>query len=203
MDIDAIVKGRRSIRKYQPQEVSRQILEDILATALWAPSGSNRQDWEVIAVRGEKRDQLVAIVEGAKHHIQPNLEKLFPEKIIQLSMQFFKDLGGAPAVLLVYIPCKESQCETAQDKRGRFRPDVQHFDRLLSAAALIQNLLLTAHAHGLGTCWMVGPKYVEEKINDLFGMTDKELVSIIPIGYPDQTPPAPPRKEGVIRWEGF
>ena len=30
-----------------------------------------------------------------------------------------------------------------------------------------------------------------------------ELVSIIPIGYPDQSPPAPPRKEGVVKWIGF
>jgi len=74
---------------------------------------------------------------------------------------------------------------------------------LLSASALIQNLLLAAHARGLGTCWMTGPKYMEKEINELLGMTDKELVSVVPIGYPDQSPPAPPRKNKVVRWIGF
>ena len=50
---------------------------------------------------------------------------------------------------------------------------------------------------------MTGPKYVEKEINELLNITDKELVSIIPIGYPGQSPPAPPRKEGVIKWVGF
>jgi nitroreductase len=50
---------------------------------------------------------------------------------------------------------------------------------------------------------MTGPKYMEREINELFRITDKELVSIISIGYPDQSPPAPPRKENVVRWVGF
>jgi hypothetical protein len=50
---------------------------------------------------------------------------------------------------------------------------------------------------------MTGPKYVEKEINELLDITNKELVSIIPIGRPDQSPPAPPRKEGVVQWVGF
>jgi nitroreductase len=50
---------------------------------------------------------------------------------------------------------------------------------------------------------MTGPKYMEKEINELFGLTDKELVSIIPIGYPDQAPPAPPRKQDTVNWVGF
>jgi nitroreductase len=84
-----------------------------------------------------------------------------------------------------------------------YRLEFNRFNRLLSAAALIQNLVLAAHSKGLGTCWMTGPKYVEQEINDYFGITDLELVSIIPVGYPDQSPPSPPRKENVVRWVGF
>jgi hypothetical protein len=50
---------------------------------------------------------------------------------------------------------------------------------------------------------MTGPKYVEKEINELLDIRNKELVSIIPIGYPDQSPPAPPRKQDVVRWIGF
>ena len=50
---------------------------------------------------------------------------------------------------------------------------------------------------------MTAPKYVEDEINDFMGIKDQELVSITPIGYPDQNPPAPPRKGEKIRWIGF
>jgi nitroreductase len=55
-----------------------------------------------------------------------------------------------------------------------------------------------------GLKWnLTGPKYVQKEINKLLNIADKELVSIIPIGYPDQSPPVPPRKDGVIKWVGF
>jgi nitroreductase len=44
---------------------------------------------------------------------------------------------------------------------------------------------------------------MEEEINAFLGMEGRELVSIVPLGYPDQSPPAPPRKENVVRWVGF
>jgi nitroreductase len=50
---------------------------------------------------------------------------------------------------------------------------------------------------------MIGPKYMEKEINELLGITDRELISIIPIGFPAQSPPAPRRKEGVVHWLGF
>ena len=115
MEFDKVIKERRSIRKYQPNEISKNLLEEVLETALWAPSGMNKQDWELVVVRGKERDRLLEIVSKSQEHILPHLKELFPENII----------------------------------------------------------------------------------------TDKELVSIIPIGYPDQSPPAPPRKEGVIKWVGF
>ncbi len=68
---------------------------------------------------------------------------------------------------------------------------------------MARRVLLAAHARGLGECWMTGPKYMEKEINELIDITDEELVSVIPIGYPDQSPPAPPGKENVVQWIGF
>ena len=38
---------------------------------------------------------------------------------------------------------------------------------------------------------MTAPKYKEDLINEIIGVKDKELVSVIPVGYPAQDPPAP------------
>jgi len=203
MDLDAIIKGRRSIRKYREDEIPRAVLEEILETALWAPSGMNRQDWELVVVRGAARQQLAEIIATSQEHLLPHLQAIFSDKIIKVSLQVFKDLGGAPVVILVYIPGEVLFFDKDLDDRGRFHIEFKRHGRLLSASALIQNLLLAAHARGLGTCWMTGANYVQKEINEFLGIQGKELVSIIPIGYPDQSPPAPPRKDSVLRWVGF
>jgi nitroreductase len=203
MEFDDIVKGRRSIRQYSQKEVSRELLEEILESALWAPSGMNRQEWSLVAVCGPMRDRLVEIISKSQEFILPHLQQSFSEKIIKISLQVFSNLGGAPAVILVYVPKEKISWQVPLDGRSRYHAEFNRFNRLLSASALIQNLLLAAHKSGLGTCWMTGPKYMEKEISELFGMNDKELVSVIPIGYPDQAPPAPPRKEGTVKWVGF
>ena len=203
MNIDTVIKERRSIRKYQTKEIPQKLLEEVLEKALWAPSGMNKQAWELVVIRGIERDQLLEIVSKSQEHILPHLKELFPENIIEISLQVFKNLGGAPVVILIYIPKDVIVYERDLDDQGRYHLEFNRYNWLLSAAALTQNLLLAAHSKVLGTCWMTGPKYVEKEINELLNITDKELVSIIPIGYPDQSPPAPPRKDGVIKWVGF
>ena len=203
MDLDTAIKGRRSIRTYLHKEVPQELLQEVLATALWAPSGMNKQDWNIIVVRGEPKDRLMEIISRSQAYILPHLQEIFPEKIIQISLQVFKNLGGAPVVLFVYIPKETIRYAEGIDQRSQYHLEFKRFNLLQSASALVQNILLKAHAKGLGTCWMTGPKYMEEEINQFLGMADRELVASIPVGYPDQSPPAPPRRADVVQWIGF
>lgn len=75
----------------------------MLETALWAPSGMNKQNWELVVIRGKERDQLLKIISKSQEHILPHLKELFSEKIIEISLQVFKNLGDAPVVILIYI----------------------------------------------------------------------------------------------------
>lgn len=203
MNLNEIIRERRSIRKFENREVPEDVLKEILDDALWAPSGMNRQNREIIAVRGEKKDQLLEVISGAGAHLKPRLEKVFPEKMVNITLQFFRNLGGAPVILLVYVPRIYVEFRPEMSHLERYHTEHDRLGNLLSAAALIQNILLLAKARGLGTCWMTGPKYVEDQINEFLGVRDKELVSVIPVGYPEQKPPAPPRKDKKIRWIGF
>ena len=74
---DAIIKERRSIRKYREEEVSQELLQEVLETALWAPSGMNRQDWELVVVRSKERDRLLEIVSKSQEHILPHVGSTF------------------------------------------------------------------------------------------------------------------------------
>ena len=71
---------------------------------------------------------------------------------------------------------------------------------LFSPKNLSQNFLLLAHEAGLGACWMTGPLWVEQAILSYLGYPDWGLVGITPVGWPDQSPPMPPRKHETIEW---
>jgi nitroreductase len=55
-----------------------------------------------------------------------------------------------------------------------------------NAAAAAQNILLSAHALGLGACWVSG--FDQKEINDLFDTGDARVEVIIPVGYPNEKP---------------
>lgn len=189
MELYDAIKGRRSIRKFKPDSVPKELIEKVLEMAMWAPSGMNQQNWHFIVVAGEKKDELVEICSRSFEFIEPALQEVFKSKpkIIEITHQFFKRLGGAPVVIFAY---RRPGKDYAESER-------------LSVAAAIHNLCLAAYGEGLGTCWMTGPLYVAEAINRALGVTDTELIGVIPIGYPDQTPPTPPRKEGRVTWIGL
>jgi nitroreductase len=203
MNLSEIIRERRSIRKYQDRDIPREVLNELLEDALWAPSGTNRQNWDVYVVKGEKKDKLLESVKLAGEIFKPKLKTLFPEKMVGITLNFFNNLGGAPVLLLVYMPKITYEIRRDMSSLEKYQVEHARFTNTLSAAALIQNILLLAQDKGLGACWMTAPKNAEDQINGEMGITDKELVSIIPIGYPDQSPPAPPRKGEKIHWIGY
>jgi nitroreductase len=203
MNLSEIIRERRSIRKYLDKDIPREVLNELLEDALWAPSGTNRQNWDIYVVKGEKKEKLMDSMVYASEIFKPTLEKLFPEKMVTITMNFFKNIGGAPVVLLVYMPKHVYELRNDMSSLEKYKLEHNRFTNALSAAALIQNILLLAKEKGLGTCWMTAPKNAEDQINKEMGITDKELVSVIPIGYPDQNPPAPPRKGEKIHWIGY
>ena len=56
----SLLKSRRSIRRYRPDPVLDEMVEQLLEAGRWAPSASNRQPWDFIVVRDEAIRQQVA-----------------------------------------------------------------------------------------------------------------------------------------------
>ena len=188
MQLAEAIQGRRSIRKFKPQPVSREILEKLLELALWAPSGMNRQEWYFVVVQGRKKEDLLKIFSAAFETFRPNLEKVFEgkPKIIEGMKQFFQTYGGAPVLILAYA---------GKGPSGQWDTH--------STAVAVENLLLAAHGEGLGAVWTDGILVKEEEINALMGVEDRKLVAVVPVGYPDESPRVPPRREGRVQWVGF
>lgn len=60
MDFDAVVHGRRSIRGFRPEPVSKRLIAEIIALAMRAPSSLNTQPWNFYVVSGEPLDRIRA-----------------------------------------------------------------------------------------------------------------------------------------------
>jgi nitroreductase len=189
MDLYEAIHNRRSHRHYRPEMPPRDALERVVDAGLWAPSGMNTQCWDIAVLAGKARDELVNLINRSLDKLVPIMQQTgVPEKSQKRVVAFFKDLGGAPAVIAVTVW-----------QWG----DATGAANIQSGAALMQNLLLAAAAEGLGTCWMTGANYLEDEILKFLGKTDQELLAITPIGYPAKEPPAPPRKGREVRWLGF
>jgi len=178
--VEKVIKERRSHRLYLDKSVEREKLEKMIELAMWAPSAMNRQQWFFVVVAGERLKKLINVIEKGYDYILPRLQRFFAEtpKVIDQTKRFFKSLGNAPAAVFAY-----------------YTPTGDDYSDVQSVSAAIQNMLLAAHAMGLGTCWMTGPVHVEDEINKALGVEGKKLVAVVTVGYPAKKPPVPPRRD--------
>jgi nitroreductase len=184
--IDEIIRTRRSVRRFKPDPVPRELLDEVLELACWAPSGMNRQPWHFVVVgAGSLRERLAEECGASFAPLEPAIKEVFADRpeVVERVRSFFRTLGGAPTVILAYCRVKD--------------PYPSDMD---SVAAAVQTLLLAAWARGLGTTWMAGPRFRESEINALLGMEEARLVAVIPIGYPDEQPKPAPRQSGRITY---
>jgi len=162
--------GRRSIRKFKPDAVAHDLLESIIETASYAPSWKHSQTIRYIAIEGELKNRIGA--EGTT---------TFPNNgaIIQ----------NAP--LLIAVTVIKNRCGYERD--GSFTTDRKDTWQMYDAGVASQTFCLAAHEQGLGTVIM--GIFDREFITSLLEIPeDRELVALIPVGYPDESPVAPKRK---------
>ena len=77
---------------------------------------------------------------------------------------------------------------------------------LEDGSAATQNILLAAHAHGLGACWVAGDKkeYAEDVLKVVGAPSGFKLISLVPIGYTAESLRRKKRRtDEVLHWESF
>ena len=190
MDFFEAVEARRSVRKYKPDPVRRELVMKILHAANDAPSAVNLQQWEFIVAVGDRIARLGESYGNAMENAYAHIDNkdLPPREVL---ITFAKVYGGAPLVIAVLT-------EATDDPAFRKA-------HLESASAAMENLVLAAAALGLGTCWMTGPLRDETRLRAILGVPDsKEIVAITPLGYPASVPPKKPRKDPdlsrIVTW---
>jgi nitroreductase len=130
------------------------------------------------------------------------LESL-PGRVVAATLKFFANLGGAPCLAIVFVPKTAAHLDPEMAPQEAALAEAERLDRVESASALMQNLCLAAWDRGVGTCWMLAPRYAAKEIIEYLGLSDVELIAATPLGYPAHVPPGPARRPGRVMWLGF
>ncbi len=169
MTANECIRGRRSIRKFTDQPVSHELLARIVETASYAPSWKHTQIARYIAVEGAKKDALAKCT------------SIFPGN--------GKIMENAPMVIAVTI----IRGRSGYERDGSFSTPKGDRWQMCDAGVAGEAFCLAAYEQGLGTVIM--GLFDEEEATKLLDLPDdRELVALIPIGYPGEAPAAPRRK---------
>lgn len=213
------IKGRRSIRGYKPDPVSRELLEQVIQDTLCAPSHSNIQPWHLVVVGGGAMESLKqALMEktrlgerGASDVLLPEPAGELKERRRALMKQIYGSLGikrededkralwwqnmdrffGAPNAVIVCL-------EKSMLPRG-----------LVDVGLVAQTLMLAAHGHGLSTCTIAHVVHHPAVLRKLLDIPDSQVIILgVAVGYPDLRAPVnqfrsvrEPMKN-VVTWHG-
>jgi len=168
-DFMEIIKGRRSVRKYEEKDVPEEILNQIIEAVKWSPSWANTQCWEIIIVKDK----------ALREKLQNTMVSMNPAS---------KAIVSAP--VLIALCGKLKSAGYYKDNPTTKFDDWFMFDLGIAS----QTLCLAAEGFGLGT--VITGAFNHDQAKEVVKVPDGyELVSLIPMGYPAKKPSAPKRRE--------
>ena len=200
MQFSQLIKARKSIRGFLPKAVPRNVIDDIIEVAKWAPSSMNTQPWHVHVVTGEpldrirrgNSDNMVAGVPPKRDFpMSEAYEGLHRKRQIDVAVQLFEAMG---------IARDDKARRTDWVMRGFRQFDapvslVLTYDKYLEPAAISQfdlgafshAIVLAAWEQGLG-CVINGQGIMQSHVvREHAGIPDDQNIMIcIAMGYPDE-----------------
>lgn len=197
--VEDVIYRRRSVRLYQKKQVPEYLVRRILEAGRFAPSAGNGQPWKFIVIQDQKvieemTQDIVKVCKRVKKftdYIEPGGErKEWRARLLQRlrtnefhptplgAMKFVAEgkLGvwhGAPTVIALLT---DTRCPGSP---------------VLDIGIAGQNMVLTAHSYGLGTCWVsfIAPLALMSKWKKRLGIRyPYKLVTSIAVGYPRGDP---------------
>ncbi|MBD2872704.1 nitroreductase family protein [Paenibacillus arenilitoris] len=178
MNVEEAIRTRRSIGRVKQDPIERSAIERLLEAAAWAPSHHNTQPWTFIVMTGEGRAKLG---EGYARVAAASMPELSGEELEARLAKERQKAYRAPVVIA-------AACSPSGD------PCAVLAEELAAAHAAVQNLLLAAHASGLGAIWRSGDPMYHPLMQEAFGLSgEQRLVGFIYVGVPDMAAPEPKR----------
>jgi nitroreductase len=180
-DFFDVVLSQRAARTFGPEDVDDATVARILTAATHAPTAENSQPFVFVVVRDPAiRSAIGAITarvwEGGARALEEG----------RLSTSFLRDvdqgaMGGVAAAPVLIVVCGDTRLTFPQAMDASIFPAVQ-------------NLLLAAHALGLGSTLTTLPVLGGSELSEALGLPEEVVpVAVIPLGHLPK-PLGPPRR---------
>jgi nitroreductase len=221
--VDQAIASRRSVRRFLPAAVPREVIAAILDTAARAPSGTNMQPWRGYVLNGAPRDELCAAVlsvfdseeTGHRQEVQyyPNV---FFEPYLSRRRKVGWGLYG-----LLNIGRGDTAKMHAQHRRNFQFLDAPvgmiftiHRDLAtgswLDYGMFLENIMIAARGRGLDTCAQAAWTHYHKVIRPMLGLAEEEVVVCgMALGYADRDAPESQLEteraasDQFMSWHGF
>jgi len=187
-EFDEVVRTARAQRRLRSDPIADETINAILAAAACAPSGMNLQPWRFIVVRDAVLRaaigkiyadawQLGRLVYGAQP-AQSKAESRMIAAVEHLAAHF----GEAPVIVAACLDRR--RLGAMVDEKLAWRDPVPVLASILPA---VQNLILAARAHGVGTVLTTLHRARHDDVRALLGIpAEVEVVAMLPLGYPEE-----------------
>jgi F420 biosynthesis protein FbiB-like protein len=184
-DFQTFLRTRRSIRRFKPDPVPAPVIERILETATYAPSAHNLQPWRFAVVADLSAKDRLGIALTAEMRTDMTTEGTPQAEIDSRVERSLRRIHEAPVVILL---CRDVTAIRKDDPE-----EVTMAIQSVATAGL--QLLLAAHAEGLGGNWICWPLYAQEAARKALELPETwEPQGMLFLGYADGEP-----REKVLR----
>lgn len=173
MNIHDAIKTRRTIPLVSDQAVPANLIEQIIEAGTYAPNHHKTEPWRFYVLQGDGRMKLGRVLREIT--ISQQEDPLSESSIVKIERSERNPLR-APVIIAVGVEPSEKE-------------NVIMKEEYATVSTSVQNMLLTAHALGLGAIWRTGAICYHPKVSDFFGLSTKgEIVAFIYLGYPEIEP---------------
>jgi len=184
------LRTRRSIRRFKPDPVPDSVIESILTTATFAPSAHNRQPWRFAVVTDSSVKENLANAMAVEFKRDLEKDKLPQAEIQKRTTRSRERIISAPVVIILSVDM--SNMDIYPDEK---RNTAEYLMATQSVANAGMQMLLAAHAEGLGGVWICSPLFVQETIQTVLELPKTwEPQAMFFVGYPQDIPEVRERK---------
>ena len=197
-DLHTFLRTRRSIRRFKPDLIPDSVIEEILTTATFAPSAHHRQPWRFAVITESPTKKKLAEAMAKEFELDLEADSLSREVIEKKVTRSRDRIITAPVIIILCVDM--SDMDTYPDTR---RKKAEYLMASQSAAGAGMQLLLAAHAEGLGSVWVCSPLFAQETVQSALGLPKSwEPQAMYFLGYPEEIPQARERKpiSEISKW---
>jgi nitroreductase len=190
MNLLEAIHTRRSIAQLRPDDVPREVIEQLLEAAVRAPNHKRVEPWRFAVFSGASREKLA---DAFRENYRLDHPDATFEELAGPGEKSAKRVLAAPVTIVVSSECGQNEIQTLEN--------------FAAAAVATEHILLVAHALGLGAFWRTGEAAYTKPYNaiiELIGAPpETQLVAFLLLGYPVETAPPGPRVASAEKTQWF